>query len=126
MDLHNLGFTREGLANHIYERTKVPFVELGPDEVHGLQERIKGSIEGGMLFADMIPQELITDFQESLKPGGKIPVVLSPKDIHLVVAGTGSGVPGNVVWFSYIKAVYKWTSHQTKLIHGATLTKAGR
>ncbi|HEY32966.1 MAG TPA: hypothetical protein G4O10_07660 [Dehalococcoidia bacterium] len=125
-DLHNLGFTRERLANHIYERTSVPFEELGPDEVRGLQERIKGSIEGGMLFADMIPPELIAGFEESLKPGGKIAVLISPKDIHLVVAGTGSGVPGNVVWFSYIKAVYRWTSHQTKLVRGATLTKAGR
>jgi hypothetical protein len=78
-----------------------------------------------MLFADMIPPDRLAVFQEALKPGGKIPVLISPKDIHIIVAGTGSGVPGSVVWFSYIKAVYKWTSHQTKLIRGATLTKAG-
>ncbi|MGD0918940.1 MAG: UGSC family (seleno)protein [Thermodesulfobacteriota bacterium] len=125
-ELHHLGFTREGLANYIYERTSIPYEEFGPDEVRGLEERIKGSIEGGMLFADMIPPDRLSVFQEVLKPGGKVPVLISPKDIHIVVAGTASGVPGSVVWFSYIKAVYKWTSHQTRLILGATLTKAGR
>ena len=124
-ELHNLGFTQERLANYIYERTSVPFEEFGPDEVRGLHERIKGSIEGGMLFADMIPPDRLPVFQEALKPGGKVPVLITPKDIHIVVAGSGGGVPGSVVWFSYIKAVYKWTSHQTKLIRGATLTKAG-
>jgi hypothetical protein len=78
-----------------------------------------------MLFADMIPSDRLSMFQETLKPGGKIPVLITPKDIHIIVAGTASGVPGSVVWFSYIKAVYKWTSHQTKLIRGATLTEAG-
>ena len=125
-DLYSLGFSQERLANYIYERTSIPFEEFGPDEVRSLQERIKGSIEGGMLFADMIPQDRLPVFQEALKSGGKIPVLISPKDIHIIVAGTASGVPGSVVWFSYIKAVYKWTSHQTKLIRGATLTMAGR
>jgi hypothetical protein len=125
-ELNNLGFTQERLTKHIYERTSIPFEEFGPDEVRSLQERIKGSIEGDMLFADMIPPDRLTVFQEALKPGGKIPVLITPKDIHIIVAGTASGVPGSVVWFSYIKAVYKWTSHQTKMIHGATLTKAGR
>jgi hypothetical protein len=124
-ELQNLGFSQEGLANYIYERTSIPFEEFGPDEVCSLQDRIKGSIEGGMLFADMIPQNRLPMFQEALKSGGKVPVLISPEDIHIIVAGTASGVPGSVVWFSYIKAVYKWTSHQTRLIRGATLTKAG-
>ena len=126
MELHKLGFTQERLANYIYERTSVPYEEFGPDETRSLQERIKGSIEGNMLFADIIPQDRLPVFQEGLKPGRKIPVLISPKDIHIIVAGTASGVPGTVVWFSYIKAVYKWTSHQTKLIRGAALTKTGR
>jgi hypothetical protein len=125
-ELQDLGFTQESLTNYIYERTSVPFEELSPDEVRGLQERIKGSIEGSMLFADMIPLDRLSLFQEALRPRGKTPVLITPKDIHIIVAGTASGVPGSVVWFSYIKAVYKWTSHQTKLIRGAALTKAGR
>jgi hypothetical protein len=125
-ELNHMGFTQERLAHYIYERTSIPFEEFGPDEVRSLQERIKGSIEGNMLFADMIPQDRLPMFQEALKPGGKIPVLITPKDIHIIVAGTASGVPGSVVWFSYIKAVYKWTSHQMRLIRGATLTQAGR
>ncbi len=123
MDLHHLGFTQEGLANYICERTSVPYEELGPEEVSGIQERIKGSIEGGMILADTIPPDRIPVFQEALKPGGKVPVMISPKDIHIIVAG---GAPGTALWMSYIKAPYKWTSHQTKLIRGATLTKAGQ
>jgi hypothetical protein len=125
-ELNNMGFTQERLTNYIYERTSIPFEEFRPDEVSSLQERIQGSIEGNMLFADMIPQDRLLMFQEALKPGGKIPVLITPKDIHIIVAGTASGVPGSVVWFSYIKAVYKWTSHQMRLIRGASLTKAGR
>lgn len=122
MELHRLGFTQEGLANYICERTSVPYEELGPDEVRGIQERIKGSIEGGMILSDMIPPDRIPVFQEALKPGGKVPVMVSPKDIHIIVAG---GAPGTALWMSYIKAPYKLTSHQTKLIRGATLTEAG-
>jgi hypothetical protein len=125
-NLKNLGFTQESLANYLYERTSIPFEEFGPDELRNMQDRIKGSIEGDMLFADTIPPDRLSVFQEALKPGGKIPLLISPQDIHIVVAGTASGVPGSVVWFSYIKAVYRWKSHQTKLIRGATLTKAGR
>jgi len=126
VELNDMGLTRERLVDYLYDRTSVPFEEFGPDEVSGLRERIAGSIEGRMLFADMIPPDRLPVFQEALNPGGKIPVLITPKDIHVVVAGTGSGVPGSVVWFSYIKAVYKWTSHQVRAIHGATLTKSGR
>jgi len=122
MELHQLGFTREGLGHYIYERTSVPYEELGPEEVHGIQERIKGSIEGDLILSDTIPPDRMPVFQEALKPGGRVPVMISPKDIHIVVAG---GAPGSTLWMSYIKAPYKWTSHQTKLIRGATLTKAG-
>jgi hypothetical protein len=125
-ELNKLGFNQEKLANYVYERTSVPFEEFGPDEVRGLQEKIKGSLEGGMLYADMIPDDRLPVFQAALKPGGKIPVLISPKDINFFVAGTSSGVPGSVVWLSYIKAVYRWTSHQIREIHGATLTKAGK
>jgi hypothetical protein len=124
-ELHELGFTGERLSDYIYERTSVPYEELGPDEINGIQERIKGSIEGALLFADTIPQDRLAVFQEALKPGGKVPVFISPKDLHFMVAGDAAGTPGSVVWMSYIKAPYKRTAHQTKLIRGATITKAG-
>ena len=59
-ELYNLGFTQEGLENYIYERTSIPFEEFGPDEVKGLQERIKASIEGGLLLADTIPPDRLS------------------------------------------------------------------
>jgi len=124
--LSEMGFTRERLADYIYERTSVPFEEFTPDETRSLRDRIEGTIEGHMLYADMIPPDRLSVFQEALRPGGKIPVLITPKDIHVVVAGGGGGVPGNVVWFSYIKAVYRWTSHQVRAIRGAALTRAGR
>lgn len=123
---NKLGFDQERLTDYIYNRTCVPFEELGLDEVRGLQERLQGCLDGNMLYADQIPADRLDLFRNSLKPGGRVPVLISPKDINIVVAGTGSGVPGNVVWFSYIKAVYRWTSHQTKVIRGATLTKSGQ
>ena len=124
--LDELGFTNEGLADYIYERTSVPYEELAPEEISGLEERIKGSIEGGMLLADVIPPDRLDVFRDALKPGGRVPVLIIPKDLNIIVAGGGSGVPGSCVWMSYIKAVYKSTSHQTKLVHGATLTNAGK
>jgi hypothetical protein len=57
-------------------------------------------------------------FKEALKPGGKVPVLVSPKDIHILVAG---GIPGYAFGMSYFRM-----SHVTKAIHGATLTKTGR
>ncbi len=124
--LNEMGYTQESLEEEIYERTRVPFEDLRREEIRGLEDRIQGSIDGDMLFADTIPPERMPEFQEALKPGGKVPVLISPKDINFIVAGSGAGVPGLVVWLSYIKAVYKLTSHQTKLIRGATLTRSGK
>ena len=47
-----------------------------------------------------------------------IPVVQSPQDIHIFVAG---GSPGYTLLFGYLD-----DSHVSKKIHGATLTEAGR
>ena len=91
-----------------------------------MQSRIDASTAGDMLYADIIPPDRMEVFKSGLKPGGKLPVLIDPSDIHFFVAGTGAGVPGSAVWLSYIKAVYRWTSHQTKLVTGATLTNAGK
>jgi hypothetical protein len=54
-----------------------------------------------------------------LKPGGRVPIVQSPDDFHIVVAG---GSPGYSLLFSYPGP--NW-ANETKKITGATLTKAG-
>jgi hypothetical protein len=123
IELQRLSYTRESLQNYLYERTSVPYEELSPEEVRGIQERIEASVAGGIILSDVIPQNRIPVFKETLKPGGKVPVVISPEDIHIIVAG---GIPSYTFGISYIRAPHTPTSHQTKLIRGATLTKAGR
>jgi hypothetical protein len=118
------GFTRESLREYIYEKTSVPYEELGPEEIKGIQERIRISIAGEGLPGGRIPPDRIPVFQEALKPGGKVPVVITPQDIHLFVVGYPVG--GQIIQMAYLRAPYKWSSHQTKLMRGATLTKAGR
>jgi len=117
------GFTRESLREYIYKKTSVPYEELGPKEIQSIQGRIEISIAGEGLVGGRIPPDRIPVFQEALKPGGKVPVVISPEDIHLFVVGYPVG--GQIVQMSYHRAPYKWSSHQTKLIRGATLTQAG-
>jgi hypothetical protein len=66
---------------------------------------------------DAIPAERLPVIKESLKPGGKVPVV-GPEDIHIILSGS---IPGYSFGMSYFR-----TAHKTKLIRGATLTKSGR
>jgi hypothetical protein len=123
MELQRLGYTRQGLQNYLYDSTRVPYEDLSSAEKAGIQERIEASIGGGTLMADMLPEDRIRVFQEALKPGGKVPVVVSPDEIPIFVAG---GIPAYTFGMSYIRAPYAPTSHQTKRVRGATLTGAGR
>jgi hypothetical protein len=108
-ELNRLGYSREKLQSTIYDKTSVPFEDLTPQEIE--------AIKGGWLDK-AVPVELQDVFLESLKPGAKVPILVSPQDIHIFVAG---GVPGYSFGMKYFRI-----AHQTKLIHGATLTKNGR
>jgi hypothetical protein len=109
VELKRLGFTRQGLRDYIIERTLVPYEELSPEEIRGIQDRIAEAKASGVFWgADIIPEDRLPVFQEALKPGGKVPVVIAPEDIHVIVAG---GVPGYSFGMTYMR-----TSHQTKLI----------
>jgi hypothetical protein len=123
IELQRLGYTRESLQKYLYDTTSVPYEELKPEEIRAIEERIDVSMVGGSIQADIIPQDRIPVFKEALKPGGKVPVVITPADLPIFVAG---GIPAYSFGLSYIRAPYKPFSHQTKLIRGATLTKAGR
>jgi len=123
MGLKRLGYTRESLRQYIYETTRVPYEQLDQQELRGVREFVDASIAGGIRLAFMLPQDRIPVFQEALKPGGKVPVVVSPEDIIILVAG---GIPGNTLGAKFQRALYTWSSHKTKLIRGATLTQAGR
>jgi hypothetical protein len=115
-ELHErLGYTRESLQTYIYDRTSVPFEDLTPVEIQEIQAAIDG---------DRIAVDRVEIFKAGLKPGGKVPSLSRPEDVHMVVSG---GIPGYTVTFSsYLRGVYKPTAHITKAIRGATLTDAGK
>lgn len=115
MELNRSNLDREKLQKYFYDRTFVPYEELSPKEVQSVQRRIE---------AGEIPPDRVALFKEGLKPGGKIPLLNKPEDIHIIVAG---GIPGYAFGMHYFaEGPYKPISHLTKPIRGATLTKAGR
>jgi hypothetical protein len=118
VDLADHGYTRKSLQEYLYEQTRVPYEKLSREVSfgHGSEEDfIRASVADGRIRPDRAHI-----FLDNLKPGGRVPVVQSPDDFHIVVAG---GSPGYDLLFSYPGT--NW-AHQTKKITGATLTKAGR
>jgi hypothetical protein len=118
--LQRLGYdSKRSLRDYIYESTKVPYEELSGKEIQGLNDRMNTKPPDMDIFYahDAIPEDRLPMIKESLKPGGKVPVV-NPEDIHIIVAGS---VPGYSFGMSYFR-----TAHKTKVIRGATLTRSGR
>jgi hypothetical protein len=107
-ELNRLGYTREDLQKYLYEETSVPYENLSPEELQGIRDRIEASIALDTLRYDVLPADRIPVFQQALKPGGKVPVVVSLSDIVLLVAG---GVPGYTFATSYLRV-----SHETRLV----------
>lgn len=54
IELQRLGYSRESLQKYLYDRTCVPYEELKPEEVRALEERIDGSITGGMIQSEFL------------------------------------------------------------------------
>lgn len=118
--LHRHGFaTKQSFRDYIYENTKVPYEELSEQEIRGINDRIntrRSDID--IFFAhDAIPEKRLPILKESLRPGGKVPVI-NPEDLHIVVSGS---IPGYSFGLGYFR-----TAHITKLITGAALTRSGR
>lgn len=118
VELANSGYTRRSLQEYLYEKTRMPYESLAKDVLFGQgteEEFIRTSVADGRIRPDRAKI-----FLDNLKPGGLIPVVQSPDDFHIFVAG---GSPGYDLLFSY-----PGTNHanETVKITGATLTKAGR
>jgi hypothetical protein len=118
-ELGKMGFTRKSLQEWLYEHTKVPYEKAALATTgFGHDSALKGiqaSIDDGRIRADRVQI-----FKDALKPGGKIPIVQSPDDFHIFVAG---GSPGYSLLFSYPGP--NW-ANETKKISGATMTQAGR
>ena len=113
-ELKKMGYDQESLQNEIYERTRVRYEELSPADIKGIQTGIEMGV---------VPPERKAVFEETLKPGAMVPVLMSPENIHLFVTG---GVPGCAFSFSYMRIPpYNRLAILTRLVTGATLTKAG-
>lgn len=118
VDLAKRGYTRKSLQEYLFERTRVPYEKLSGPVFFGHDNEIdfiRTSVADGRIRPDRAQI-----FLDALKPGGVVPVVQSPADFHIVVAG---GSPGYDLLFSYPGT--NW-ANQTKRISGATLTTAGR
>jgi hypothetical protein len=118
VELANHGYTRKSLQEYLYEQTRVPYEKLNKQVSFGQgteEEFIRASIADGRIRPDRAQI-----FLDNLKPGGHVPVVQSPDDFHIVVAG---GSPGYDLLFTYPGT--NW-AHQTVKITGATLTQAGQ
>ena len=118
VELANHGYTRKSLQEYLYEQTRVPYEKLNKQVSFGQgteEEFIRASIADGRIRPDRAQI-----FLDNLKPGGRLPVVQSPDDFHIVVAG---GSPGYDLLFTYPGT--NW-AHQTVKITGATLTQAGQ
>ena len=117
-ELGKLGYTRKSLQEWLYEHTKIPYEKItsattgfGHDSA---VKEIQTSIDDGRIRPDRAQI-----FRDALKPGGRVPIVQSPDDFHIFVAG---GSPGYSLLFSYPGP--NW-ANETKKISGATLTKGG-
>jgi hypothetical protein len=111
------GYTRKSLQEYLYEQTRVPYEKLATQVAFGQgteEAFIRASIADGRIRPDRAQI-----FLDNLKPGGRVPVVQSPDDFHIVVAG---GSPGYDLLFTYPGT--NW-AHQTVKVTSATLTKAG-
>jgi hypothetical protein len=118
IDLAKRGYTRRSLQEYLYEQTRVPYEKLSGPVFFGHDSEIdfiRLSITDGRIRSDRAQI-----FLDALRPGGRVPVVQSPEDFHILVAG---GSPGYDLLFSYPGT--NW-ANQTKKISGATLTSAGR
>jgi len=122
-DLASLGYTQESLRKHIFDASSVPFEDLSQEEIEKIKKRLQMSRDKLGLITDWVKPEYMAIWEAGLKPGGKVPLLSEPTDIHFVVAGTGN--KSATSWF-YWRSIYTWASHGSAKIHGATLTQAGR
>ena len=111
VDLASAGYTRKSLQQYLYEKSRIPFEKLSPATIQLTQDAIADG---------RIRPENAQIFKDNLKPGGRVPIVQTPDDFHIFVAG---GSPGYDLLFTYPGP--NW-ANQTKLINRATPTKGGQ
>jgi hypothetical protein len=87
--LEKMGFTNKGLRDYLIDRTSVPYEDLSKQEIEGIKQRLSHKSEA-FFGTDNIPDDRIPVIREALRPGGKVPVVISPDDINIFVSGNVS------------------------------------
>jgi len=108
------GYTREGLQEKLFETASIRYEDLRERDIAAVQ----AAIDTGY-----IPVAYRDQVQQQLEPGGQVPMMSSPQDVHIMVAG---GMPGYTMLMSYFnEGVYKPVAHISKRIGDATLTDAG-
>jgi hypothetical protein len=118
-ELGKLGYTRKSLQEWLYEHTRIPYEKIlkatsGFGHASEIDE-IQQSIADGRVRPDRAHI-----FKDALKPGGKVPIVQSPDDFHIVVAG---GSPGYSLLFSYPGP--NWADETKKVTGVVATTKSG-
>jgi hypothetical protein len=120
--LADMGFTKQSLQQYFYDKTCLTWEDLSKEEQARIKDAAKKNLAAGLKTEDC-------------KPGLKFPVVEDPQYIAILVAGDAAG--NTVTWGSPVGSTTlspDMTGHEhktsvpfmTKIIHGATLTKAGR
>jgi hypothetical protein len=113
-ELNKLGYDRPKLQQAVYDRAAVAFEELKEADVTGIKNGIRMGV---------VPPDRARVFETALKPGGKVPVLVTPESLHFFVAG---GDPGAAFAFNYLRLPpYNKLGIMTRKITGATQTKAG-
>jgi hypothetical protein len=106
-----LGLTREKLIEQLYNQSGTPFEQLSQSDIANIQKAIASG-------------SLPKDREAALKPGGRIPVMFGPEELHVIVAG---GIPGYcMTMVGYRRGLMmnnqRW-AHNTKLVRNARLSK---
>jgi hypothetical protein len=115
VELKKMGFDQKGLQDEVYKRTSVKYDELNEAEI----KSIRTALDLGV-----IPPDRKAVFEAALKPGGMVPVLISPENLHFFVAG---GAPGCAFSLNYYRVPpYNRTALLTKKVTGATLTRTGK
>lgn len=119
--LAEMGFTKYSLQRYFYEKTCLNWDDLTPEEQVMIKDATRKNLASGLK-------------PEDCKSGLKFPIVEKPEYIAILVAGDAAG--STVTWGSPVGSTTlspDMTGHEhktpvafmTKVIRGATLTKAG-
>lgn len=115
--LANAGFTRESFAKWLHDQSAINWDKMNADERKKLTEM---AAEG----------KIVGIGAKDCKPGLYREPFADPKDVAVIVAGTGAG--GVIVFqtpagsTANVEDVRETRPYMHKVIHGATLTKAGK